>query len=142
MNVQVLGTKVNVNACDDEANIKVTLLEGSVKVSDNQTSLTIKPNQQAIVKSNAPVSLNNNVDVEQVMAWKNGKFQFSDADISTVMREVARWYDVEVVYESKPTKLFRGGVTRDMSAANMFKVLEETGGVHFRIENRKVVVMK
>lgn len=140
--VTVLGTHFNVNAYDDESAIKVTLLEGSVKVTNDQSSLTIKPNQQAIVAS-ANVTLNTTADVEAVMAWKNGRFQFTGAGIEEVMRQIARWYDVEVIYEVKPQDVhFRGGISRDVEASKVFKMLESTEAVHFRIEGKKVFVIR
>jgi ferric-dicitrate binding protein FerR (iron transport regulator) len=141
--VKVLGTHLNINAYDDENTVKTTLLEGSVKVSSlitHQSSL-ITPGQQASLDSQGKINITE-VDTEASVAWKNGLFKFNDADIETVMRQIARWYNVEVVYESKPTKLFRGEMPRNMSAANVFRVLEETGGVHFRIEGKTIVVIK
>lgn len=141
--VKVMGTHLNINAYDDENAIKTTLLEGSVKVSSlitHQSSL-ITPGQQASLDSQGKINITE-VDTEASVAWKNGLFKFNDADIETVMRQIARWYNVEVIYENKPAKLFRGEMPRDMSAANVFRVLEETGGVHFRIEGKTIVVIK
>lgn len=140
--VTVLGTHFNVNAYDDEAAIKVTLLEGSVNVSNAQQSLIIKPNQQAVVTAGS-VSLNSDVNVDEVMAWKNGRFQFGGIGIEEVMRQISRWYDVEVMYEVKPQDVhFRGGISRDVEASKVLKMLETTEAVHFRIEGRKVFVIK
>jgi transmembrane sensor len=128
--IEDLGTKFNVNSFG-KIN-QTTLLEGVVRI--NQTIL--KPGQQYEAgKLSVP-------DLESVMAWKNGMFHFDQTGIEEVMREVARWYDVEVVFESKPTKLFGGGAPRTMSAAGLFKALEETGGVHFTITDKKVIVRK
>jgi transmembrane sensor len=133
---RVLGTHFNVSAYDDEGAAKISLLEGSVKVSRGNASVVIKPGEQyADGKVGKP-------DMEEVMAWRNGRFRFDGADIEEVMRQVARWYDVEVVYESKPGLEFVFGAPRTMSAANVFRAMEETGGVHFTIEGRKVTVRK
>lgn len=145
VNITVLGTRFNVNAYDDEADIKVTLLEGKVRVTNSRfpidNSIVIKPGQQARLTPNTkPETLN--PDLEEVMAWKNGSFKFHDMRIEALMREIARWYDVDVIYQDKPTKIFRGGMPRNMSAAKVFKILEETGGVHFKIEGKKVIVME
>ncbi len=140
--VQVLGTKFNVNAYDDEDDIRVTLLEGSVKISNDQSSLTIKPNQQAVVSGNQML-LNKNVNVEEVMAWKNGLFQFEGANIESIMRQISRWYDVEVVYEMNAKGLhFSGDISREVEASKVFKMLQATEALHFRIEGRKVFVEK
>ncbi len=72
------------------------------------------------------------------MAWKNGKFRFDDADIKTVMRQLERWYNIEVIYDEYPGKTFRGSMPRNLSAGSVFKILEATGGVHFKIEASKV----
>jgi transmembrane sensor len=147
MNVQVLGTHFNINAYDDENVIRTTLLDGSVRVStvNRQQSTVIKPGQQARVlsggTSTGSVSVVNNIDVDEVMAWKNGLFHLNAADIETIMRQVARWYNVDVRYEGKVKQVFYGTIPRSASAANVFKVLEETGGVHFKIEGKKVIVM-
>jgi transmembrane sensor len=144
MKVEVLGTHFNVNAYDDEENIKVTLLEGSVKVSSvvSRQSSVLKPGQQAIAAVDGGLRTVDGIDLETVMSWKNGRFIFKSADIESIMREVARWYDVEIVYEEKVNQKFNGKIPRSMSAMNVFKVLEETGGVHFKIEGKKVVVSK
>lgn len=142
MAVEVLGTHFNVNAYDDEADIKVTLLEGSVNVSSNQRSLTIKPNQQAVVTS-SDVILNTSVNVEAVMAWKNGRFQFEGYSIEQVLRQIEKWYDVEVVYEAKPQdQHFGGGISRNVEVSKVLNMLETTEAVHFRIEGRKIIVVK
>lgn len=128
--IEDLGTKFNVNSYD--AANRTTLLEGSVKIN----TTILKPGEQY------EAGKITEADLETVMAWKNGLFHFDQADIETVMKEVARWYDVEVVYESKPGKLFDGGASRTTSAAGLFRILEETGGVHFSIEGKKVIVRK
>lgn len=137
MEITVLGTHFNANAYDDESIIKVTLLEGSVKVNNT----IIKPGQQAQVGTDVKVI--SNVNVDEVMAWKNGRFQFGGAGIEEVMRQIARWYDVEVVYEVKPQEVhFGGGISRDVEASKVFKMLESTEAVHFRIEGKKVFVIR
>ncbi|WP_315815296.1 FecR domain-containing protein [Paraflavitalea speifideaquila] len=126
MSVTVLGTKFNVNAYDDEPEIKVTLLEGSVRVTLRQaqgdkeaggikSEVLLKPGEQAGVKVStnvggregaSPLTIHHSPDIEQVMAWKNGYFHFNRDDLETVMRQIARWYDVEIVYEGKIPQRF------------------------------------
>lgn len=138
--IEVLGTHFNVNAYDDEEAIRVTLLEGAVKVTTDQRSLTIKPNQQAIV-SNTNISLNTNVDVEQVMAWKNGKFDFGEGmSVQEIMRQVARWYDVEVVYNGPSNQQFWGSVSREVNVSKVLEKFELTGRIKFKVENKKIIV--
>jgi ferric-dicitrate binding protein FerR (iron transport regulator) len=142
MEVEVLGTHFNVNAYSDEAVIKTTLLKGSVKVVNGKSLAIITPGQQAQVSKNENVKVESNVDVEEVTAWKNGRFQFAGAGIEEVMRQISRWYDVEVVYEGKPKEQhFRGGISRNVEASKVFKMLETTEAIKFRIEGKKVIVI-
>lgn len=146
VSTEVLGTHFNVNSYSDEGSIKVTLLEGSVRVirsAQDDKAFVLKPGQQAMKNVNGELSLINNVNVEEVMAWKNGRFQFGGAGIEEVMRQISRWYDVEVVYEVKPQEVhFRGGISREVEASKVFKMLETTEAVHFRIEGKKVYVIR
>jgi transmembrane sensor len=150
VSVEVLGTHFNVNAYDDEREIKVTLLEGSVRVqpmADSRKTVVIKPGQQAKVvsggTSTGSVSVMSGVDLEAVMAWKNGQFSFDNADLKTVMKQIARWYDVEIVYEGAlPDEEFNGGTSRQENVSAVLKVLEATGKIKFRVEGKKVFVRK
>ncbi|MDQ7949920.1 MAG: FecR domain-containing protein, partial [Pedobacter sp.] len=141
--VQVLGTHFNVSAYPDENNIRTTLLEGSVKVSNvgtNQSELLV-PGQQARVKDNGPI-LVSAVNTGNAVAWKNGLFSFSDDNIEDVMKKVSRWYDIEVVYKGNITKEgFVGSVSRYEKIAEVLSTLELTGLVHFKVEGRRVTVM-
>jgi transmembrane sensor len=146
MQVQVLGTKFNVNAYNDEENIKITLLEGSVSVNSTASTgvsskpVKIKPGQQAKF-TELTIAVDNDINIEEVMAWKNGIFKFNDVTIEPLMRQIEKWYGVEVVYEGKVNSHFIATIPKTVSAENVFKILEQTGGVHFRIEGTKVVVM-
>ncbi|HMI60329.1 MAG TPA: FecR domain-containing protein, partial [Puia sp.] len=136
--VQVLGTQFNINAYDDEDVIRTTLLEGSVRIKNK----ILKPGQQAVAgKDQDEVTVVPNVNTGEVMSWKNGVFNFDRADIYTVMRQVARWYDVEVEYKGTITRHFGGSISQDVNVSQVFKMLELTGAVHFTIEGRKVIVM-
>lgn len=139
-NVYVLGTHFNVKNYADEPAVLTTLLEGSVKVASGANVKTITPGEQAISSGNAiRVSA---VNVNDVVAWKNGNFQFSDENIQTVMLAISRWYDVDVVYQGPVTKeRFGGAISRSKAMTEVLASLEETGTVHFKIEGRRVVVM-
>jgi transmembrane sensor len=143
--IEVLGTHFNVNAYDDEDALKVTLLEGSVKVSitgNDQQSTVIKPGQQAIITTSGQLTANNSVDIEAVMAWKNGLFHFNSATLPEVLRQLARWYDVEVTYEGTiPDMKFGGEITRNTNLSQVLQILEESK-VHFKIEGKKIVVLR
>ena len=81
-----------------------------------------------------------NADVDEAVAWKNGEFQFEGADIQTVMRQIARWYDVEVVYQGIVTQHFNGTIPRNVEASKVFTMLELTKAVHFEIDGKKIIV--
>ncbi|HEX2630722.1 MAG TPA: FecR domain-containing protein, partial [Chitinophagaceae bacterium] len=134
--VTVLGTHFNVNAYDDEKDLRVTLLEGSVNVNGTK----IRPNQQAIVGDDIRVT--DKINIEEVMAWKNGLFRFETLNIEQIMRQVSRWYDVEIVYESHPQEHFKGDIPRDVPVSKVLQLLEATEAVHFKIENKRIIVMK
>ena len=136
--VQVLGTHFNVNAYDDEENIKVTLLEGSVKVANGNANDLLKPGQQALISST--IKIVSDVNLDEVMAWKNGFFQFNRSSIPDVMRQVARWYDVDISYEGKiPNRQFGGKIHRNANISQVLTILEESN-VHYRFEGRKITV--
>jgi hypothetical protein len=144
--VEDLGTAFNINAYPDEDAIKTTLIEGSVIISESQMSLMssrikLKPGEQAVLFPQGGSQKNDNVDLEAITAWKNGLFQFNDAPINVIMRQVARWYDVDVIYQGVINKTFRGEIPRTVNASELFQILESTGWVHFQIDGRKVVVM-
>lgn len=142
--VEVLGTHFNINSYSDEASINTTLLEGSVKVTAliAHNSQLIKPGEQAQLSQSGEISVDKKIDVEQIMAWKNGKFDFGEAmDVRSVMRQISRWYDVDVEYEGEIRGTIGGSTSRNLNASQVLKSLEETGTVKFRIEGKKVIVM-
>ncbi|MRG47929.1 DUF4974 domain-containing protein [Chitinophaga sp. SYP-B3965] len=138
VNIEVLGTHFNVNAYDNEHSLNTTLLEGAVRVQ----SVVLKPGQQAQVAEGETVKVVNNVNLETVMAWKNGLFNFENKSLEEVMRQLERWYDLEVVYEKGiPDIKFGGEMSRDMDLAGLLKSLEASK-VHFRLEEgRKLIVL-
>jgi ferric-dicitrate binding protein FerR (iron transport regulator) len=138
--IEVLGTHFNVNAYADEHTINTTLLEGSVKVNGGSGKVVIKPGQQARMNTAGTIEVGN-ADLEQTMAWKNGLFRFDQATtIETVLRQIARWYDVEVVYERDISNdRFQGKMYRDETLSHILKILE-LSGVHFRMEGKKIIV--
>lgn len=133
--VQVLGTHFNINAYDDEPSIKTTLLEGSIKISEPGQSALLKPGQQAQIGITGTIKVIDGVDIEEAIAWKNGMFKFNHADIKTVMRQLSRWYDVDVEYEGKMSEReFSGKLFRNVNASQVLDILSFSK-VHFRIEN-------
>lgn len=142
--VTVLGTHFNINAYEDESAILTTLLLGSVRVQStigNRQSAMLKPGEQASLSQTSQLSQPIQVQTEEVMAWKNGRFVFGDkVDVATIMRQVARWYDLEVELQGNFTQHFGGSISREASAAEVFKVLEATGGLRCKVTGRKVIV--
>jgi transmembrane sensor len=141
--VEVLGTHFNINAYDDEPAIKTTLLEGSVSVSavGNPQSAMLKPGEQVSLSHTSQLSQPIPVQTEGVVAWKDGRFVFNEAGVETVMREIARWYDVEIVYAGKvPAEKFEGEIPRNSNITEVFKILE-LSNVHCKIEGRKITVL-
>lgn len=140
IDIKVLGTHFNVNTYNDENDQRITLLEGSVDVSSYQNSLIIKPNQQAIVK-NRSVSVNNNVDIEAVMAWKNNEFIFEDASLESIVKELERWYDLDVTYASKSKTKYTGRITRSVSLREVLAIFEKVGYVKFNIKDKQITII-
>ena len=141
INVEVLGTHFNIMAYDNEDAVKTTLLEGSVKVNAGAVSKTIIPGQQALLENATSGFTILNANIEETVAWKNGYFQFNNEDLRSIMRQFARWYDVEVSYEGKQkVRQFSGEVSRDVNLAQALKVLQ-LSNVKFRIDNKKIVVL-
>jgi transmembrane sensor len=142
--VEVLGTHFNINSYEDEAYIKTTLLEGSVRIilnSDKPNTQLLKPGQQSLTSSAAPDIKIQHTDTEKAIAWKNGYFKFKNTPIRDIMREIERWYDVELVYDGKlaPDE-FTGYISNDVKISGVLKMLEESGGIKFTVKGRKVKV--
>lgn len=138
--VKVLGTHFDVNAYEDESSVNTTLLEGSVKVTSGGGSKMITPGEQAQVNDKGRIHTSR-VDVNEVVAWKDGKFIFEKADIHDVMKQISRWYDVDVEYRGNISGHFGGTISKNVHASKVLEMLEFTGGVHFKIEGKKVIVM-
>lgn len=142
MRVEVLGTHFNVNTYGDQDIVQTTLLEGSVRTSLDGGEIVLKPGQQGVINSAGKLQLNTNVDLEKIMAWKNNDFDFQNDDIKTIMNQLARWYDVEIVYEGTPTVRLTAQISKDKNVSAVFRALEEgaSGGAHFRVEGKKIIV--
>jgi transmembrane sensor len=153
--VEVLGTHFNVNAYDDEKDTKVTLLEGKVRVVNEsggkkyevggkKKEVMLKPGEQAVLsqtnlpagRQGSPLTIHHSPNIDQVMAWKNGYFRFKETGIRELMRQVERWYNVEVEYRTDHIdQYYTGVVSRSQNISVLLKTLELTGTVHFQIDN-------
>lgn len=142
--VEVLGTHFNINAYPDELQTKTTLLEGSIRVSSLKTGnvVTLSPGEESMLK---PDRLDvQKADIERNTDWKNGIFMFKNESLEGIMRKIARWYNVEIVYEQyAPRKeTFSGIVSRYDNVNKVLRRLELTGAVNFKIQGRKIIVSK
>ncbi len=131
-----IGTAFNIHSYADE-NTTTTLIEGSIRVN----STILKPGQQSVLNGEALQVAT--ADTEEAIAWKNGYFKFNE-DLESMMNKIARWYNVQVVYEIKedPDLVFGAKISRTRTLSEVLKIIESTGGVHFKIEGRRVTVMK
>ena len=139
--IEVLGTHFNVNSYADETSIRTTLIEGSVKVTAADRNVVLKPGQQAVAGlSDRQLRIVNNADVEQVLAWKNGAFNFQDMSFPEAARQLERWYDIQVVYESQvPDIQFKGDMDRGVNLSDILRLFT-AWGIKARIEDKKLII--
>ncbi|MGN6164297.1 MAG: FecR domain-containing protein [Flavisolibacter sp.] len=139
--VEVLGTHFNINAYANEPSMRTTLLEGLVRISKGNSKELIHPNEEAAVSSNSTNIQITKVDAQDAIAWKNGYFSFHNADLKTVMRQLSRWYDIDVVYENNiPHFEFEGAIDRSLNLSAVLRILEKTR-VQFKIEDKKLIIL-
>jgi transmembrane sensor len=142
--IKVLGTHFNIRAYADDnmTPLEATLLEGSVKFSRAEKSWVLKPGEQASLGANGVVALNKNVDTDNIIAWKNGLFHFEKRRLDFIMRELARWYDVEVFYKDPIDASFFAEMPKNTNLSDVLKALQLTGKVRFAIDGKKVTVFR
>lgn len=141
LSIEVLGTHFNVLAYKDEAISRTTLLEGSIRISNSQTSHLLQPGQQVTVNNGTnEMKLVKQANTEEAIAWKEGYFQFSGADLPVIMRQIARWYDVEVVYEGEaPKRDFFVKIDHNKKLSSIVNALKQ-GGINCRIDQGRLIV--
>lgn len=138
VSTEVLGTHFNVNTYENERLVKITLLEGAIKVRKGVLTDILKPGQQAEVA--ADIKVNSNIDIDAVMSWKNGFFHFANTTIPELMQQIARWYDIEIVYMGAiPQRQFGGEISRDASLSQVLKILNKSK-VKCRLEENKLII--
>lgn len=142
MEVKVLGTHFNISAYKDEQNIKATLLEGTVEVQSAGQVKKLKPGEQAVLQTSTHVlSKNRNVDLDEIMAWKNGFFYFDNTDLKTIMKRLERWYDIEVeITGNEGSRKFGGSISRNVPLSEVLKVLKESN-IQVIVKDRKVRIV-
>ncbi len=136
--VRVLGTHFNIESYPDNDGIRTTLLEGKIKVGAS----VLTPGQQALIANNKTITISNNVDLEKTIAWKNDLFIFSKDDIHSVMRQLSRWYDVEIQYRGNTDNIhFSGIISRTDRLSQILKLLESTQKIHFQVDEKNIIVL-
>lgn len=143
--IEDVGTHFNINAYDDEPAIVTTLVEGSIKVNRNGQSALLKPGQEALATGATGKIIVRKANVQQAIAWKDGLFRFDQTELKTLMRQVSRWYDLNVVYQGNVVNdEFDGAIPRDVKLSQLLKILA-SNQVHFEIENNgatKTLIIK
>ncbi len=140
--IQDIGTNFNVNAYDNEPKIATTLLEGEISISGHGAKAILRPGQQAQTGVDGEIKVFDNTDTEEAIAWKNGFFQFNKADLFTVMRQLSRWYNVEVAYEGDiPKRVFSGKIHRNLNASESLQMLQYFK-VNYKIIGKKILITK
>jgi ferric-dicitrate binding protein FerR (iron transport regulator) len=140
--VEVLGTHFNINAYPDEAKLNTTLIEGAVRITRGPSSMVLAPGQQAQIRKNGAMELKKDADVEEAISWTQGYFHFTDASLETVLRQLSRWYDVDIIYERKPAdETFSGDIQKSLSLSQVLKILEKNQ-VKFQISGKRLIVIK
>jgi len=144
--VEDIGTQFNIKAYDDEELIKTTLIEGSIKVAAKNQQMMLKPGQQLTLNTqtdNKSIQLIDNANVEEAIAWKNGYFRFNNEKIPEIMRQLSRWYDIDVIYKGNITNEgLNGKISRYKNISQIIEMLESTKLVHFKVQGREVTVIE
>lgn len=141
MEIRVLGTHFNVNAYPDEDAVKTTLVEGAVTVSKAGSRMNITPGEQASIAVHGNVFEKSRPDMEEVLAWKNGRFKFNNTDVVSMMRQIARWYDVVIKTEGDLSAIrFSGGISRKDNIEKLLEILESEGRLKFTRQGRTIIV--
>jgi ferric-dicitrate binding protein FerR (iron transport regulator) len=139
MEVQAVGTSFNISAYKEDNSTQTTVVEGLVKVSRHNQDHLLQPGKK-LVTHDSTVAIEN-ADINQATAWKNGEFVFHNTSLQMVMNELARWYDMEVIYQQPvPSLHFSGEIERESDITKVLQMLEFTGGVKFKITGRVIKV--
>ena len=141
LEVKVLGTHFNINSYKEEKSINTTLIEGSIIVSKGDANVILKSGDQAQIGNSDKITVIDNVNVDNILAWKNGYFSFDKSDLKLIGRQISRWYDVDISFEGEsPKRVFSGKINRNSNISDVLKILNECK-VNFRFEGRKLIVM-
>jgi ferric-dicitrate binding protein FerR (iron transport regulator) len=143
MDVQVLGTKFNIKAYQDDASIRTTLVDGAVRLTASGAGeALLKPGQQGVWSQQLPRFMVREVNTNNEVAWRNGYFAFDNENIHDIMKDLSRWYNIDIEFRNNLIeKKFGGTVSRYQNAEEVLEILELTGSVHFSIKDKKIIVM-
>ena len=140
MTIEVLGTHFNINAYSDEPAVKTTLLEGSVKVTSKEHAVIIKSGEQTQLYNSGVLKVIHDADVDEAVAWRNGLFEFQDADLQSILRQVMRWYDVDVEYQGNvPERFFTAIISRDKTLTAVLEILK-LSDIDYKLEGKKLII--
>ena len=140
MDVEVLGTHFNIMGYDDESEIRTTLEEGKVKVSKESATVFLTPAKQAVLSKSKKSLLVTNADVSKALAWKNGMIEFNGDELPYIMRQLSRWYDVNIYFETEiPKGRYEGAIRREAPLSKVLEILK-LAGVEFKMENRNILI--
>lgn len=139
--VEVLGTDFNIMAYDDEKVLATTLLEGSVRVVNGNDRVLISPGEQAALNKTSGALRVAPVDTSEAVAWKNGQFTFNDQDLPSIVRQLSRWYDIDVQFNGNiAPRAMRGSISRNYNISEVLKMLAYTAGIRYTITDGKVII--
>ncbi|HTN37768.1 MAG TPA: FecR family protein [Arachidicoccus sp.] len=136
--IEDFGTIFNVNAYDNEPGIKTTLIEGSIAVNNTK----LHPGEQALVATDGSLTLRKGVDLDEIIAWKNNMFLFHQMDMKTILRQVARWYNVSIDYQGKFDETFTGGISRQTNLSEILKILSYSDKIKFTVHDRTITIQQ
>ncbi len=136
--VRVLGTHFNVNAYPENHLTIVTLAEGSIRLNGKTT---LKPGEAGIVGQTGNISVET-ADLEAALAWKDGQFIFNGTPIKSVMQQISNWYSAKIIYQDNIADHFNARIPRNVPVSKVLHLLEATGSVHFKVEDKTIMVMK
>lgn len=137
--VEVLGTDFNINSYTDEPAVRTTLLKGSVRLKNSQHTMVLQPGQQAIMQKD--ITIDKNANIDGAVAWKSGKFNFEGASLEEFLRQLARWYDIDIEYTGPTRKMMISGkLGRDLDLEELLEALGQDLRIQYKVENRKLII--
>jgi transmembrane sensor len=137
---EVIGTHFNVNGYNDYGHVNITLLEGSIRISNSSSSAILKPGQEAKLNEAGKIDIDKDIETDEIIAWKDGMFNFNSVPLPGIMKQIERWYDVDVVYDgSNSEKHFSGIFSRADNVSEILKMMQ-LAGIKFTIQGKKIIV--